>query len=230
MGRILSFNAFINEAMSPRIASSYSVSEEDWEAMRIVPERGIPDELSHHYRGGKAKDLVEKTINMVSQGVFKDPPEIAELMLNIAAVESCYGTNPNTYKRPDQTKGVFQLDKNSALATIGYKGVKPKGNIKIRNYVKEAKIKVKNKLDLDWDLVPYESLSKLLYNVIAARIFIGLRTKSYGYDKSTNKISEKSYPVPKTKEEQAKWWKDRYNTSSGDGTEEKFLNPPGCSL
>lgn len=237
MKRLYSFSQYIDPLFEStkisnikQLRNKYDIEDLEWKAMRIIPEKGIDKDIEEYYKTSKSKDLLDKITSFVSDGIFEDSEEVKEFMLNVAAVESCYGTNPNTYKRKDYTKGLFQLDKNSALKTIGYKGVYASGNSKRREYIKGCKDKIKNVIGLDWDQIPYESLSKPLYNALAARIFIGAISKSYTYDKETNITKEKDHPIPKTKEEQAKWWKKRYNTESGDGTIESFINPKGCRI
>lgn len=209
------------------LRTRYSIKDDEWEAMRIIPEDGI-DEKVKKYFNEDSKEFIEKIVDLVSDGIFKDSKEVKDFMVNIAAVESCFGSSPSTYKRPLDTKGIFQLDRNSALETIGYKGNPPTGNGKVKRYISECKAKIKSVLGLDWDEVPYTSISKPLYNALAARMFIGLKSRSYTYDKETGILKEVVHPIPETKKEQASWWKNRYNSSEGDGTTEKFINPPGC--
>lgn len=212
------------------IKKTYSIGEDEWKAMTSIPEEIKKDSKLYKFYKKGAKDFVKKIIKIVSKEIFEDPDNIEEFMLNIAAVESCFGTNPNTYNRPLYTKGIFQLDKTGALKTIGYKGNPPVGNGKLKKYISDCKLKVKEKIGLDWDQVPYESISKPLYNAIAARIFIGIKERSYTYNKETGVLKEKIVAIPEDKEKQAKWWKDRYNTSKGRGTEDKFINPSGCLI
>lgn len=223
---------FESTTISPiqTLRAKYNIDELEWKAMRIIPEKGIGKDIEEYYKSSKSKDFVDKILELVSDGIFKDTKEVSDFMLNVAAVESCYGTNPNTYKRPNYTKGLFQLDKNSALKTIGYKGVQATGNSKRKEYIRKCKDKIKEVLGLDWDQIPYESLSKPLYNALAARIFIGTIARSYTYNKEKNTTKEKIHSIPKTKEEQANWWKKRYNTESGAGTIESFINPKGCRI
>jgi len=224
------FSSRLFESSVEELKGQYSIEDEEWTAMRIIPESGIPKNFLDYYKSKNAKEFLAKIVDFVSEGVFNDEPHIKDMLLNIAAVESCYGTNPFTYKKSNQTKGIFQLDKETALKTIGYLGRSPVGNAKIKKYLAECKRKIKSKLGLNWDKVPYESLSKPLYNVLAARMFIGLKARSYTYDKETNTTEEYHHPIPNKKAKQAEWWKERYNTTSGAGTTKKFIRPPGCNL
>lgn len=224
----LEYSLFENSLSTLR--SRFKISDEEWAAMRINPEQKIPEEYSEYYSGEGAKKMTDLICEFVTVGIFGDESHMSDFMKSIAKVESCYGTNPNTYKRSSVTKGIFQLDKEGSLKLVGYKGIKAGGNYEIKKYVTGCKKKVKDSIGLNWDYMPYESLSKPLYNAIAARIFIGSKERDYKYDKSKNKLTYVEVPVPKTRNEQAQWWKDRYNTSAGSGTVSKFLNPPGCSL
>jgi hypothetical protein len=213
------------------ILPKYGISDEEWDAMRAIPEKADSyEKYKKYYSADGAKDFVGKILDIVCDEIFKDPPEVKEFMERLAKVESCYGTNPNTYSRATYTKGLFQLDKNSALRTIGYKGVSPKANSDIKERLYEAKKKIKTKLGMDWDMVPYESLSKPLYSALACRLFIEVKVKSYSYNQSTGVLTAHDHPIPKSLSDQAKWWKNRYNSARGSGTEGKFKNPPGCSL
>ena len=234
MNNLKSFTNFtsknLNESNIEAIKKSKKVSQEEWEAMRANPENSKDrKKYADYYTGDKAVDLVGKAIDIVAE-IFGDGENIKTFMKRLSAVESCYGTNPGTYSRPASTKGIFQLDKGSSLKTIGYQGQNPQGNSAIKKSIENAKSKISRDLGLNWDMVPYDSLSKPLYNALACRIFLEVRMKDYKYDKSTNKITSIDKKIPSDLSGQAKWWKDRYNTSSGAGTEAKFKNPPGCSL
>jgi len=213
------------------ILTRYGISNEQWDAMRVNPEVTTSyEKYKKYYSTEEAKNLVNKALSLVCTHTFGDPASTKEFMERLSKVESCYGTNPSTYSRPSQTKGLFQLDKATALKTIGYKNVQPTGNSAILERLKKAKEKIKTKLGIDWSMVPYESLSKPLYSALACRLYIEVKMESYQYNRSTGKLTSKQHPIPSTLDEQAKWWKDRYNTSSGSGTESKFKNPPGCSI
>lgn len=234
MNNLKSFTNFtsenLNEARIESIKKAKKVSTEEWEAMRANPEDSKEREkYEEYYTGDKAVDLVDKAIDIVAE-VFGDGENIKSFMKRLSAVESCYGTNPRTYTRPASTKGIFQLDKSSSLKTIGYQGQEPQGNWAIKKSIEDAKSNISRDLGLNWDMVPYDSLAKPLYNALACRMFLEIRMKDYKYDQTTNKITAVDKPIPSDLSGQATWWKDRYNTSAGAGTEAKFKNPPGCSL
>lgn len=234
MDNLKSFKTFIenplNESKVESIKSSASITDEEWDAMRSNPEVSKEaTKYAEYLEGEKGKLLIEKAIDVVAD-VFGDGNNIKTFMKRLAAVESCYGTNPNTYKRPGLTKGVFQLDKNTSLRSIGYQGQNPQGNHVIKKLLQEGKNKISGSLGLNWDMVPYDSLSKPLYNALACRLFLGIKMYDYKYDQKKNKVTTVSKPIPSDLAGQAKWWKDRYNTSAGAGTEAKFKNPPGCRL
>lgn len=233
MNNLKYFTNFTSENLSESriesIKKNKKISAEEWEAMRANPEdANDKKKYEDYYTGDKSVDLVGKAIDIVAE-IFGDGNNIKTFMKRLSAVESCYGTNPRTYSRPSSTKGIFQLDKASSLKTIGYKGQKPQGNWAIKQSIKDAKSKISRDLGLNWDMVPYDSLAKPLYNALACRMFLEVRMKDYKYDRETNKITAIDKPIPSDLNGQAKWWKDRYNTSSGAGTENKFKNPPGCN-
>jgi len=235
MENIKNFRSFlnesaINESSLDSIKTKAKISDEEWDAMRSNPESSKDKAKYKEYLSGEnAKKLVEKAIEAVSI-VFGDSNDVKTFMSRLAAVESCYGTNPGTYTKPNLTKGIFQLDKATALTSIGYEGKQPKGNWVRKKMLQDAKAKIKRGLGLDWAKIPYESLSKPLYNALACRLYLEIKMKDYKYDRSTNKVTTVDKPIPSDLNGQAKWWKDRYNTSSGAGTEAKFKNPPGCNL
>ena len=234
MDNIKSFRSFIgnslNESEVESIKSSAGITDDEWNAMMANPEISKEaTKYSEYLKGEKAKTLIEKAIDVVAD-VFGDGNNVKTFMKRLAAVESCYGTNPNTYRRPGITKGVFQLDKNTALRSIGYQGQKPQGNHVIRKLLEDGKNKIKTDLGLNWDMTPYESLSKPLYNALACRLFLEIKMRDYKYNRKTNKVTVVNKSIPSDLNGQAKWWKDRYNTSAGAGTEAKFKNPTGCNL
>lgn len=209
----------------------YGITDSEWIAMRSNPgNKETSAKYKEYYEGDGAKLLTDKILNLVCFYIFGDNNNMKDLMMGIAEVESCYGTNPSTYKKSDFTQGMFQLDKASSLKTIGYKGVMINGNENIKNRLNACRNKVKQKLGLDWNSVPYDSIAKPLYSAIAARMYIESKLQSYDYDKSTNKITPKDHPIGNSRKQHASWWKKRYNTVAGAGTENKFLNPPGCSI
>lgn len=213
------------------ILTKYGISTEQWNAMRANPEVAASyEKYQKYYTTADAKKMVDKILSLVCTHTFGDKASTKEFMERLSKVESCYGTNPSTYSRPTLTKGLFQLDKATALKTIGYKNVTPTGNASILERLKKAKEKIKTKLGIDWNMVPYESLSKPLYSALACRLYLEVKMQSYSYNRTTGKLTAINHPIPSTLDEQAKWWKDRYNTSSGAGTEAKFKNPPGCSI
>ena len=232
MYNIKNFSDFflLESAQNDSLRKKYGITDEEWEACRLNPEGKIPENMKQYFSGEKAKSLVSKLCRYVSTGIFGDPAHIASFMERVSKVESCYGTNPSTYTRSSFTKGIFQLDKASSLATIGYQGKSPDGNELLKKYINECRSIVKSKVGLSWDMVPYSNIAKPLYNVIAARIFIGVKIRSYNYDKKTGKLTEIKHPIPTDLNGQAKWWKSRYNTKAGGGSEANFKNPPGCSI
>ncbi len=205
------------------------VNSLEWAAMRANPESAAEKKKHAKYLGGElSKQFVEKVAQVVCD-IFGDGKNMKTFLIRLAAAESCYGTNPNTYSRPGATKGIFQLDKASSLKTIGYQGVPIEGNAEIQKNLNRLRTKVKSSISLDWSQVPYSSLAKPLYNAIACRMYIEVKLRDYNYNKKTGVITVVYNGIPFDLAGQAKWWKTRYNTGSGAGTEAHFKNPD-CSL
>lgn len=212
------------------IRMKLGINEFEWNAMRANPENSADyKKYIKYYNSDQTKAFVDKVIGAVCD-IFGDGKNMKSFMLRLVAAESCYGTNPGTYGRPGVTKGMFQLDKNSALKTIGYSGVQIDGNEEIKKNLGKLRTKVKTSLGLDWSQVPYASLAKPLYNAIACRMYIEVKLRDYNYNKATNTITTVYKGIPYDLAGQAKWWKTRYNTSAGAGTEAHFKNPSGCNL
>lgn len=213
----------------PSIRLKANVNGIEWEAMRANPENAAEKKKYAKYLGGElSKQFVEKIAAVVCD-IFGDGANMKNFLIRLAAAESCYGTNPGTYSRPAQTKGIFQLDKASSLKTIGYQGVPIDGNEEIKKNLNKLRSKVKAATGLDWSQVPYSSLSKPLYNAIACRMYIEVKMRDYNYNKKTNTITTVYKGIPSDLAGQAKWWKERYNSSSGAGSEAHFKNP-NCNI
>ncbi|XP_038053358.1 uncharacterized protein LOC119725839 [Patiria miniata] len=128
-------------------------------------------------------------------GVF---PSDHGFLRRIAYVESKDGTDSGTY-RAGYHGGIWQVDKigfQSTKDTASHPGLKKKF---------EA---IKSSLSIDWATVEWEDLDKPLYSAIAARLFL------------TNIPSA----IPSGLAEQAAYWKKHYNSSSGAGSESKFID------
>ena len=224
-------NEDVNSEKILAARKKYGISDEQWEAMRKNPEdKENYDKYKEHYQGKGARDLVDKILSLVCFYIFNDDKNMKFLMMGIAKAESCYGTNPETYKRKGFTKGIFQMDKRSSLKTIGYEKSPMVGNHLVKKRLNSCRSNIKNKIDLDWSKVPYDSISKPLYSAIASRMYIEVKLQSYEYDAKTNKTTPKDHPIGSSRKQYANWWKERYNSSKGAGTVNHFLNPPGCSI
>ena len=234
MNNIKLFEEFSSEKLfEDRINSikmKAGISELEWNAMRANPENSADyKKYTKYYNSDQTKAFVEKIVSAVCY-IFGDGKNMKSFMVRLSAAESCYGTNPGTYGRPGVTKGIFQLDKNSALKTIGYSGVSIDGNEEIKKNLEKLRANVKIALGLDWSQVPYASLAKPLYNAISCRMYIEVKLRDYNFNKSTNTITTVYKGIPYDLAGQAKWWKTRYNTTAGAGTESHFKNPQGCNL
>ena len=63
-------------------------------------------------------------------------------------------------------------------------------------------------MSIDWTTVQWVDLRKPLYSALAARLF----------------LSNVPSAIPSGLQEQAAYWKNYYNTSSGAGSDSKFIN------
>ena len=68
--------------------------------------------------------------------------------------------------------------------------------------------KIKQTLDIDWGKVQWNDLRKPLHSGLAARLYL-LKIPA---------------PIPSTLTDQADYWKRYYNTESGAGTAQKFID------
>ena len=68
--------------------------------------------------------------------------------------------------------------------------------------------KIKHTLDIDWGKVQWNDLRKPLHSGLAAQLYL-LKIPA---------------PIPSTLKDQADYWKRYYNTKSGAGTAQKFIN------
>lgn len=234
MNNIKLFEEFSSEKLFENrvdaIKIKAGINEFEWNAMRANPEIVVSYKKHiKYYNSDTTKDFVKKIVSAVCD-IFGDGKNMKSFLISLAAAESCYGTNPGTYARPGVTKGIFQLDKNSALKTIGYSGFPIDGNEEIKKNLEKLRLKLKNALGLDWSQIPYSSLAKPLYNAIACRMYIEVKLRDYNFNKATNSITTVYKAIPPDLAGQAKWWKNRYNTAAGAGTEAHFKNPPGCNF
>lgn len=121
-----------------------------------------------------------------------------QFLRRVAYVESKDGTSPGTYQS-GYHGGIWQVDK------IGFEDTQD-----VASHPRlTAKYEVINKaFGINWSGVEWTDLRKPLYSGIAARLFL-LNIPS---------------AIPSDIAGQAAYWKRHYNTASGAGTEQKFID------
>jgi len=120
---------------------------------------------------------------------------IATFLTRIAATESCYGLNKTNGKN-----NVFQID------DIAFDDTQ---DIKSHPGLKEKFKIIKDKTGINWSGETYTNIrSDKFKNGIAARLLLG----------------NKPGKIPTDLDGQAKYWKKYYNTGSGKGGEQDFID------
>ena len=128
-------------------------------------------------------------------GIF---PDDHSFLRRIAYVESRDGTHPGTY-RARYHGGIWQVD------LVGFQSTQNTAHHPSL-VVKHREIRMR--FGIDWSTVQWMDLRKPLFSALAARLFLSNIRK----------------PIPSDLMGQAAYWKMRYNTPSGHGTERKFIN------
>ena len=144
--------------------------------------------------GASGSDVVEKVVSKV-QSLFGSDNSF---LRRIAYVESKDGTDRNTY-RSGYDGGIWQVDQ------IGFESTQ---DTKSHPGLKQKHEKIKQSLDIDWGQVEWSDLRKPLYSGLAARLYL-LKIPA---------------PIPSSLKDQAEYWKHYYNTGSGAGTAQKFID------
>ncbi|XP_013404288.1 uncharacterized protein LOC106169384 [Lingula anatina] len=145
---------------------------------------------------GSGSHVVESVVKQIhSSGLF---PDDKKLLRRIAYVESKDGTDRNTY-RPNYYGGIWQVD------LLGFQATQDTGSHPGLN-AKHAGIK--QKFGIDWPAAQWSDLLKPLYSGLAARLV----------------LSNIPAAVPADVRGQAEYWKKYYNTGSGAGTPQKFID------
>lgn len=164
------------------------------------------------------ESIVKEALNIVRQIGLGD--DVTDFLVRVAKVESCFGKNKSAFNTSRDSIGIWQTDKNSAF----------KQTRENRSILKRARNMIKDKIGLNWMLVPYTSLSKPLYSAIAARLYL-LTISSSVPKELTNKITQeevdKKYggkwaKVPDNLLGMSGYWKKYYNTDYGKGSIEDF--------
>ncbi len=144
--------------------------------------------------GASGSDVVKAVTNRV-QGVFGDDQQF---LRQIAFVESKDGTDSSTY-RSGYNGGIWQVDDIAFRAT--------QDTSSHPGLVLQYK-KIKDAFGIDWQSVQGSDLRAPLYSGLAARLFLLTIPQA----------------IPSGVAEQAAYWKKYYNTASGAGTEQKFID------
>ncbi|XP_065832505.1 uncharacterized protein [Oscarella lobularis] len=146
----------------------------------------------------KGQAVVEETVRLIADsGIF---PNDHGLLRKIAWVESRDGTHSSTFRDPTSEAGVgiWQMDKTT------FEDLR-------NNYLKRKKElvqKIISTFGIDLTSVSREDLYESLIAALYARVLLVRFPEA----------------IPSDDKGQAKYWKDHYNTKSGKGTPEKFLN------
>lgn len=144
--------------------------------------------------GANGSGVIEEVVSKV-QSLFGSDNKF---LRRIAYVESKDGTDKNTY-RSGCNGGIWQVDR------VGFESTQ---DTKSHPSLKAKHKRIKQSLDIDWEKVKWNDLRKPLYSGLAARLFL-LKIPA---------------PIPSSLKDQADYWKRYYNTESGAGTAQKFID------
>ena len=139
-------------------------------------------------------EVVKATVEKIQEsGIFADDNHF---LRRVAYVESKDGTDSRTY-RDGYHGGIWQVDE------IAFKDTQATASHPLLvNKIAE----IKKKFGIEWCSVEWTDLEKPLYSGLAARLF----------------LSNNPEPIPSEMDEQARYWKEHYNTKEGKGTEQRF--------
>ena len=144
--------------------------------------------------GASGSGVVEEVVSKL-QSLFGSD---YKFLRRIAYVESKDGIDKNTY-RSGYDGGIWQVDR------VGFQSTQ---DTKSHPGLKQKHEKIKQNLDIDWGQVQWSDLRKPLYSGLAARLYL-LKIPA---------------PIPSSLKDQAEYWKRYYNTRSGAGTAQKFID------
>ena len=141
--------------------------------------------------------VVQATLALIrDSNIF---PDDHQLLRRIALVESDDGRNSRTY-RQGYHGGIWQVD------LIGFQDTQDTNSHP--GLVSKFR-EIQREFGIDWPSVQWEDLRKPLYSGLAARLKL-------------SNVAE-SIPLASDVAGQASYWKRYYNTESGAGTVEKFI-------
>ena len=148
--------------------------------------------------GSSGAAVVHAAVAQIQQsGVFLDD---RSFLRRIAYVESRDGTHPNTY-RAGYHGGIWQVDLvgfQSTQDTTSHPGLVP------------IHQQIQKDFGINWPVVQWMDLRKPLFSALAARLFLF--------------NIPQSIPPASDLRRQAMYWKEHYNTPSGAGTVQKFID------
>ena len=147
-------------------------------------------------------DIIENVLKRLDSKYYSD--KAVNLIYNTGLVESRYKYLMQLGK--PIARGFFQMEGDTAIDICkNYLCYRPKLMSEIENicFLNHFVLANAQKEDLEFLLT-----TNLAFSIIMCRIHYRRVPK----------------PLPKTLEEQAKYWKKYYNTKSGKGTVEKFLS------
>ncbi|XP_038053042.1 uncharacterized protein LOC119725635 [Patiria miniata] len=151
--------------------------------------------------GGKGPCVVDACMTEIAkimQNVIGR--DISTFIRRIGYVESQFGAHGNTY-RENYHGGIWQLDEDGFLETQA---------IGSHSYLQGKLDFIKTTLGIDWLKVTWQDMRKPLYSAIASLLYLGNISPIIPPDSDING--------------QAQYWKDHYNTQSGEGTVQHFTD------
>lgn len=175
----------------------------------------------------KGEQSIQTAVDFVADSIGGSNPEnVKRQMMEIAKVESDFAQNPNTH-RTSMSTGPFQFDegteanKNQTVFNTIQNRLKARDSNALVSAVAkiENAVNTKNKefgietvfsvKDLKW-----EDMNTPLYSAIMLRLFMILDPN----------------PVGSTIQERAQWWKTNWNTVSGAGTLDHYINKANATF
>ena len=150
-------------------------------------------------------DSVEDKVEFVGN-IFNDGDKEIEFMKRLVNQESLFGKAPGTYTlagKPGRrgSYGVAQVDE------VAFNQVLKKLNDR-RNRLAKYVEPFEDATGIDLREVKYEDLDNDILSIAFGRMYLRQRTNA---------------PIPKSKPKQGDYWKKYYNTSSGSGTANDFV-------
>ena len=144
------------------------------------------------------ENVVNAVVSRIRQsGIF---PQDHSFLRRIAYVESKDGNDDNTY-RAGYHGGIWQVD------DIGFRATQ---DVSSHPALEGKHRRIREVFGIDWSNVQWMDLRKPLYSGLAARLFL-------------SNINQE-IPLASDISGQAQYWKTYYNTKTGAGTVQKFID------